>query len=83
MWRWMLSWAGVLALARVLALTLLFSGCNRATEIGFRSGSPLDALPGNATGYLREPVGVDTVWVEGETIVKGGAYTDARPGRIV
>ena len=32
-------------LARVLLLALSLAGCDGATEIGFRSGSPLDSLP--------------------------------------
>ena len=40
-------------------------------------------LPGGATRYLRTPVGIDRVYVAGETIVEGGRYTEARPGRVV
>ncbi len=40
-------------------------------------------LPGDATRYVREPVGIHAVWVSGERIVEDGAYTLARPGKIV
>jgi N-acyl-D-amino-acid deacylase len=40
-------------------------------------------LPGGATRYVREPTGIHAVWVAGEKIVNGGAYTNARPGKIV
>jgi N-acyl-D-aspartate/D-glutamate deacylase len=40
-------------------------------------------LPGDATRYVREPTGVHGVWVAGEKVVDEGAYTKARPGRMV
>ncbi len=40
-------------------------------------------LPGDATRYLRDPVGVDAVCVGGEIVVRDGVSTAARPGQIV
>jgi N-acyl-D-amino-acid deacylase len=40
-------------------------------------------VPGNANRYIRHPTGIDAVIVNGEVAVRGGAYTDARAGRIV
>jgi N-acyl-D-amino-acid deacylase len=40
-------------------------------------------LPGDATRYLRDPVGVDAVCVAGEIVVRDGKCTEARPGQIV
>ena len=41
----MLSSIPALALAPVVALALLLTGCSRATDLGILSGSPLDELP--------------------------------------
>jgi len=40
-------------------------------------------LPGGGHRYLRQPGGIDAVWVAGRRIVDRGAYTDERPGRVV
>lgn len=40
-------------------------------------------VPGAANRYIRRAAGIDLVAVNGEVVVDGGAYTAARPGRIV
>ncbi|MBW2269724.1 MAG: amidohydrolase family protein [Deltaproteobacteria bacterium] len=40
-------------------------------------------LPGDATRYIREALGVHSVLVGGEVVVDEGSYTSARPGRII
>ena len=40
-------------------------------------------VPGNANRYIRHPTGIDTVIVNGQVTVSGGAYTGARSGLIV
>jgi N-acyl-D-aspartate/D-glutamate deacylase len=40
-------------------------------------------VPGNARRYLRDAVGVDSVWVAGASIAEGGRYVDSRRGRVL
>ncbi|MDA1073766.1 MAG: amidohydrolase family protein [Proteobacteria bacterium] len=40
-------------------------------------------FPGEARRYIRRSSGYDCVIVNGEVVYQNGAYTDARPGRIV
>jgi N-acyl-D-amino-acid deacylase len=40
-------------------------------------------FPGEARRYIRHAEGIDTVIVNGEIVMTRGAYTEARPGRIV
>ncbi len=40
-------------------------------------------FPGDANRYVRSAVGIDQVVVNGQVVVERGAYTAARPGRIV
>jgi len=44
----------------------------------------LDDIPGGNGGrYVRRPKGVEKVIINGELVVDHGAYTEARPGRLV
>ena len=43
----------------------------------------VDDFPGEARRYVRRATGYAAVIVNGETVVENGAYTAARPGRIV
>lgn len=40
-------------------------------------------VPGGLGRYVRHPTGIDAVIVNGELLVQDGAYTDAKPGRII
>ena len=42
-----------------------------------------DDLPGGGGRFIRHAVGVHTVVVNGQVLVQDGAYSDARPGRVV
>jgi len=43
----------------------------------------VDDVPGGSGRYTRHPTGVERVVVNGETLVAGGEYTDAKPGRLL
>ena len=40
-------------------------------------------FPGEANRYLRLAEGYEAVVVNGEIVLRAGAYTDARPGRVI
>jgi len=43
----------------------------------------VDDVPSGDGRYVRHPTGIDRVIVNGELLVDGGGYTEARPGRII
>ncbi|MEI9926966.1 MAG: amidohydrolase family protein [Sphingomonas sp.] len=43
----------------------------------------VDDVPGGFGRYVRHAEGIDKVIVNGEILVDGGVYTDARPGRLI
>jgi hypothetical protein len=42
-----------------------------------------DDLPGGAARLYGEAEGIEHVLVNGDEIVRGGQFTDARPGRVL
>ena len=43
----------------------------------------VDDFPGEASRYVRRAEGYAAVIVNGEIVVRNGAYTDSRPGQVV
>jgi N-acyl-D-aspartate/D-glutamate deacylase len=51
--------------------------------IGHAAVRTRDDLPGGASRLYAEAIGIERVLVNGTPIVEGGAFTEARPGRVL
>ena len=76
--KWHIADRGVLAVGKYADLVLFDPATiARGEEVW------VDDVPGDQGRYIRRPVGVDQVMVNGETLVQDGNYTDRQPGRLI
>ncbi len=75
---WGLGKRGVVAAGHAADLVLL-----DADEVARGEETPRADLPGGASRLVRAARGIRRVWVAGQEVLRDGAYTAARPGRVV